>query len=73
MLFKQLSVHGYNIWLHDEKYAEEFYEKVPHLIANGEIKLAEHEYNGLEEAPQALRDVQTGDNIGKALVIVSED
>jgi len=73
VLFKQLSVNGYNIWQYDGKYADEFYEKVPHLIANGEIQLREHIYSGLEEAPQAVYDVQKGLNNGKAIVLVADE
>jgi len=73
VLYKTLSVHGYMVWQHEAKYADEFYKKVPHLIANGEIKLREHIYKGLEEAPRAMYEVQKGLNTGKAIVLVAED
>jgi len=73
VLFKTLSVHGYMVWQHEEKYADEFYGKVPHLIANGDIQLREQIYKGLEEAPRAVYEVQKGLNTGKAIVLLAED
>ena len=73
VLFKTLSVNGYMVWQHEEKYGDEFYEKVPHLIANDDIQLREQIYKGLEEAPRAVYEVQKGLNTGKAIVLVAED
>jgi NADPH-dependent curcumin reductase CurA len=61
------------VWQHEEKYGDEFYEKVPHLIANGDIQLREQIYEGLEEAPRAVYEVQKGLNTGKAIVLLAED
>jgi len=55
-----------------EKYAQEFYETMPKLVASGEIKCLEHVYEGLEKAGQALQDVLTGENRGKAVVEIAE-
>jgi len=73
VLYKQLSVQGYNVWRYDPQYADEFYEKVPQMIKNGDIQLREHIYRGLVEAPQAIVDVQKGNNNGKAIVVLSEE
>jgi NADPH-dependent curcumin reductase CurA len=54
-------------------YGKEFYEKIPQLIANGDLKLREHVYRGLEQAPQAMYDLMKGDNTGKSIVVLSDE
>jgi NADPH-dependent curcumin reductase CurA len=54
----------------EDLFAGEFYEKVPQLIASGDLKLREHIYKGLAAAPQAIYDVQKGNNTGKVVVVL---
>jgi len=70
VLYKQLAVNGLMVGNYEQKYVDEFYEKVPQLIANGDIKLQEHIYKGLDEAPQSVYDVQKGSNTGKAVIVL---
>ncbi|KAJ3489541.1 hypothetical protein NLI96_g2070 [Meripilus lineatus] len=55
------------------KYEEPFYEEIPKRLASGEIKYTEDLTHGLENAGKAILDVQTGKNVGKSVVIVSQD
>jgi NADPH-dependent curcumin reductase CurA len=55
------------------KYAGEFYGTIPMQAAKGELKWKEHIYRGLDEAHQAILDVQTGKNEGKAVVVLNDD
>jgi len=56
-----------------EQYLMQFLVEVPTLVLDGKIKPSEQRYLGLNKAEQALIDVHTGDNFGKAVVIVSDD
>ena len=50
-----------------------FAEEGTRLVLEGKIKNIEHRYNGLKEAGQALADVHSGANFGKAVIIVAEE
>eukprot|EP01065_Artemidia_motanka_P006330 TRINITY_DN13121_c0_g1_i4.p1 TRINITY_DN13121_c0_g1~~TRINITY_DN13121_c0_g1_i4.p1 ORF type:complete len:354 (+),score=43.65 TRINITY_DN13121_c0_g1_i4:65-1126(+) len=41
------------------------------LLREGKLKYREHVYEGLEQAPAALRDLYTGANTGKAIIRVA--
>ncbi|KAH9935958.1 NAD(P)-binding protein [Epithele typhae] len=69
---KQLHIHGFIVGYLGPKYDEEFYSTVPARVASGEIKYKEHVYKGLEGASQAIVDVQSGANFGKAVIVVAE-
>jgi NADPH-dependent curcumin reductase CurA len=56
-----------------EQYLMQFLVEVPTLVLDSKIKPSEQRYLGLDKAEQALIDVHTGDNFGKAVVIVSDD
>jgi NADPH-dependent curcumin reductase CurA len=57
---------------HLEKYADAFWKEVPKDVADGKIKYVEHVYQGFEAVGQAILDVQTGLNEGKAVVLVAD-
>lgn len=57
----------------DGKYSKEFYEVVPKMLADGKLRYLEHVYHGLENAGQGIVDFFTGGNIGKSVVVLSED
>lgn len=42
-------------------------------VVSGEIKYLEHRTNGLENIGEALFDVLTGKNMGKSIVVVSDE
>ena len=52
---------------------KEFYDVVPKKLASGEWKHREDITRGLENAGQAILDVQRGLNFGKKVVIVSDE
>jgi NADPH-dependent curcumin reductase CurA len=47
--------------------------KSPTLVLDSKIKPSEPRYLGLDKAEQAPIDLHTGDNFGKAVVVVSDD
>jgi NADPH-dependent curcumin reductase CurA len=54
------------------RYEQDFYETMPADVASGKFKYTEHRYSGLSQVGQALADVQTGRNHGKAVVILAD-
>ncbi|KZT42581.1 alcohol dehydrogenase [Sistotremastrum suecicum HHB10207 ss-3] len=73
ILYKTLTVYGLLQLRWEKLLHPQFYEEIPPLVASGEVKFLEHFYHGLEGAEQAMLDVQTGDNIGKAVIVLGED
>ncbi|KAJ3806955.1 hypothetical protein F5876DRAFT_90818 [Lentinula aff. lateritia] len=55
------------------KWQEEFYKVIPKKLASGEFKFTEDVTNGLENSGQAIRDVQTGTNTGKKVIVVAQE
>ncbi|CAL1714159.1 unnamed protein product [Somion occarium] len=72
---RSLSIHGFIVGIGDEakRALVEFEKEIPPLVLAGKIKLREHRFYGLKSAEQALRSVHTGENFGKAVVIVDEE
>ena len=55
------------------KYKDEFYQVVPGMVADGELKYIEDAKQGLEHAGDAIREVWQGKNRGKSVVIVGTE
>jgi len=70
---QSLTMSGFITHRLNAKYDDAFYEEVPKLFANGDIKYTEHKVPGLENFGQALLDTLTGRNEGKTVVIVADD
>jgi NADPH-dependent curcumin reductase CurA len=86
---KSISINGFLVSRLASNYEEEFYARVPTLIAEGKLRYAaasmttakahavcryqEHRYHGLDKAGHVLVDVLSGKNQGKAVIIVAED
>ncbi|OSD00542.1 NAD-P-binding protein [Trametes coccinea BRFM310] len=70
---KELTVQGFVVGTIRPKYEEWFYSTWPKRVASGEIKYKEDRVYGLENAGQAIADVQSGRNFGKSVVIVAEE
>jgi NADPH-dependent curcumin reductase CurA len=49
-----------------------FFEEVPKLIKNGDLKLQVDERDGLEHAAQLLVDILKGENKGKGVIKVAD-
>ncbi|KAI8989081.1 NAD-P-binding protein [Trametes punicea] len=70
---QELSIRGFLVASLRPKYEAEFYATFPARVARGEIKYKEHRVHGLENAGQAIVDVQSGRNFGKCVVIVADE
>ncbi|SJL08755.1 related to reductase RED1 [Armillaria ostoyae] len=70
---KRITINGFIEFDLTDKWKDEFYRVVPKKIASGEFKYAEDITNGLEHAGEAIRRIQTGQNIAKSVVLVAED
>ncbi|PBK87212.1 NAD(P)-binding protein [Armillaria gallica] len=70
---KRITINGFIEFDLTDKWKDEFYRVVPKKIASGEFKYAEDITNGLENAGEAIRRIQTGQNIAKSVVLVAED
>jgi len=71
---KRITVYGFLISDHEEKWGAEFYATVPKMIASGQLVVPPEQITkGLENAGEVIRDVQMGTNTGKAVVWVSEE
>ncbi|KAJ8094062.1 hypothetical protein PM082_009953 [Marasmius tenuissimus] len=71
---RSLHIHGFLVYdLSTPELEKEFYDVVPKKLASGEWKHREDITRGLENAGQAILDVQRGINFGKKVVVVSEE
>ncbi|KAL0569942.1 hypothetical protein V5O48_012017 [Marasmius crinis-equi] len=71
---RSLHIHGFVVYdLSTPELEEEFYNLVPKKLASGEWKHREDITRGLENAGQAILDVQKGTNFGKKVVIVADE
>ena len=62
------------IWDLEAEFVDDFYAKIPQMIASGEIKTIVHEYEGgLQDAGKGILDVQKGDNKGKAFLTLARE
>jgi NADPH-dependent curcumin reductase CurA len=76
VMTQSLTMQGFIIFRMEESHPhllEEFYEKVPSLIANGELKYKEELTQGLEKVGDVILSVQKGMNKGKAVISVAKD
>ncbi|KAL6298349.1 alcohol dehydrogenase [Sparassis latifolia] len=69
---KQLKISGFIVFNLLAKYGQQFYAEIPKRVASGEIKYLEDATRGLENAGQAILDVQKGLNKGKKVIVVAE-
>ncbi|KAK7047625.1 hypothetical protein VNI00_006393 [Paramarasmius palmivorus] len=73
IMYKNVSLFGFYVFNLDRKYKEEFYRTIPALVAKGEIKYKEDVVYGLEKTGHAILAQQKGQNIGKSILIVSQE
>ncbi|KAI0706447.1 NAD(P)-binding protein [Earliella scabrosa] len=73
LLWREVTFHGFLVFSLEPKYADEFFRTFPARVASGEIKYREHLVQGLDNAGQAILDVQSGKNTGKMVVVVAEE
>ncbi|GBE89550.1 Zinc-type alcohol dehydrogenase-like protein [Sparassis crispa] len=71
ILYKELQISGFIVTGLYAKYDEQFYKEIPKRVASGEIKYSEDFTEGLENAGQAILDVQLGKNNGKKIIRVA--
>lgn len=72
IFLRRLTIHGFICSDHHltKKYMPTFASDMIGWIAQGKIKTKEHVVVGIENAPQALVDMWTGDKFGKMVVQV---
>ncbi|RPD53531.1 NAD(P)-binding protein [Lentinus tigrinus ALCF2SS1-6] len=70
---QELHIHGFIVGNLRHKYVDEFYSKFVPRVASGEIKYKEYLVRGLENAGEAILDVQSGKNFGKCVIVVADD
>ncbi|KAK0462862.1 uncharacterized protein EV420DRAFT_1521346 [Desarmillaria tabescens] len=70
---KRLTINGFIEGDLTEKWQDEFYRVVSKKVASGEFKYSEDITNGLEHAGEAIRRIQTGQNVAKSVILVAED
>lgn len=73
---QSLTMQGFIIFRMEESHPHllgEFDEKVPSLIASGELKYKEEITQGLEKVGDVILNVQKGMNKGKAVILVAKD
>lgn len=56
-----------------DKYEEEFYKTIPHMLATGQLKYKEDIWRGLEYAGDAILSILKGTNNGKTVILVAEE
>ena len=75
-MVQSLMIQGFIVFRVEERYPhllQEFYEKVPPLIASGEIKYKEDVTRGLDQVGDVILSVQKGMHKGKAVILVAEE
>ncbi|GBE89547.1 Zinc-type alcohol dehydrogenase-like protein [Sparassis crispa] len=70
---KELKISGFIVDSLYPKYEEQFFKEFPKKVASGEIKYSEDVTEGLENAGQAILDVQIGRNNGKKVIRVASE
>lgn len=73
IVFKELRIYGFLVFSIFSKYAKDFYGEVPAALASGALKYTEDITEGLENAGQAIYDVQAGKNKGKSVIRVAQE
>lgn len=73
VFIRSLTVHGFTLSTGPSGAAlPKFYDVATPLVLEGKITSHEHRFS-LKEAGEALASVHYGKNLGKAVIIVSED
>ncbi|TCD61391.1 hypothetical protein EIP91_008528 [Steccherinum ochraceum] len=70
---RDVTIYGFVNMTIAGRYREAFYKEIPEAIASGQMKYREHIIKGLENAPQAILDVQLGKNEGKSIIQVAAE
>ncbi|KAF9040088.1 alcohol dehydrogenase [Panaeolus papilionaceus] len=73
VIAKSITISGFIVWRLEENWGKKFWEYVAPRVASGEIKYKEQVYNGLDKEPQAILDVQKGNNTGKVVIHVADE
>ena len=65
---KKLTIKGFIVFDLIGQYENEFVEKVPPMVKNGQVKIKEHIIDGLANAEKGFLGMLKGENFGKAVV-----
>ncbi|PIL28118.1 hypothetical protein GSI_09769 [Ganoderma sinense ZZ0214-1] len=72
LIWREITLHGFLFDSLRPKHAAAFFRTMPGRVASGAVRYKEHVVHGLENAGQAILDVQEGRNFGKSVVVVAE-
>ena len=70
---QSLQLHGFVYFYLAHKHIADFRSQYVPSVASGNIKYRTWAVRGLENAQQALVDVLSGKNFGKAILVVADD
>ncbi|KAF9039962.1 hypothetical protein BJ165DRAFT_1550733 [Panaeolus papilionaceus] len=73
VISKSITISGFIVGRLESNWGKKFLEEVAPKVASGKIKHREHIYEGLDKLPQAMLDVQQGNNTAKAVVRVAKE
>ncbi|PPR08272.1 hypothetical protein CVT24_001112 [Panaeolus cyanescens] len=73
VISKSITISGFIVGRLEGNWGKKFWQEVAPKVASGEIKHREHVYEGLDKLPQAILDVQQGNNTAKAVVHVARE
>jgi NADPH-dependent curcumin reductase CurA len=69
---KEMTIQGFALGNHAATYEADFYKDMLQYFREGKIKVKEHITEGLENVGKAFLEMMRGDNVGKAVVRVSD-
>ncbi|KAK7458800.1 hypothetical protein VKT23_009806 [Stygiomarasmius scandens] len=73
IVVRRVTMNGFIMTDLTEKWEKEFNEVIPKKLASGEIKYIEDKTRGLENVVEGLVELMSGKNVGKKIVVVSDD
>ncbi|KAF8074121.1 hypothetical protein FPV67DRAFT_1778639 [Lyophyllum atratum] len=73
LISNSLVMYGFIVFRLEPKYDEEFYQKIPHMLARGDLKFTEEIWRGLDKVGDAILTVQKGQNKAKMVIQVADE
>jgi len=73
LVANSLVMYGFIVFRLEKKYDDEFYEKIPHMLARGDLKFTEEIWRGLDKVGEAILAVQKGQNKAKVVIQVADE
>jgi NADPH-dependent curcumin reductase CurA len=70
---QEIRLYGFIVGSLLPEHREDFYAKVPGMIARGELKWKEEKTAGIENADKVILAVQRGQNKAKSIVVIADE